>query len=79
MEEYGVEPPAFAAQAYDGATAIIMAIEDGATNGEEIKNALYEMEFDGASGHIKFDDNGDVAGGYVLIEVQDGAFVTLEE
>ncbi len=79
MDEYGEEPPAFAAQAYDAANAIIMAIEQGATNGEEIKDALYEMEFDGASGHIKFDENGDVEGGYVLVEVQDGAFVTLEE
>ncbi|MEZ5335411.1 MAG: penicillin-binding protein activator [Methanolobus sp.] len=79
MDEYGVEPPAFAAQAYDGATAIVMAIEGGATTGEEIKNALYDMEFDGASGHIKFDENGDVSGGYVLIEVQGGEFVTLEE
>jgi branched-chain amino acid transport system substrate-binding protein len=79
MDAYGEEAPAFAAQAYDAARAIIMAIEQGATTGEEIKNALYEMEFDGASGHIKFNEKGDVEGGYVLVEVQDGAFVTLEE
>ncbi|MBN2111198.1 MAG: penicillin-binding protein activator [Methanosarcinaceae archaeon] len=79
MDAYGEEAPAFAAQAYDAATAIIMAIEQGATTGEQIKDALYGMEFDGASGHIKFDENGDVEGGYVLVEVRDGAFVTLEE
>ncbi|MDG6244505.1 MAG: penicillin-binding protein activator [Methanolobus sp.] len=79
MDAYAEEAPAFAAQAYDAATAIIMAIEQGATTGEEIKNALYEMEFDGASGHIKFNEMGDVEGGYVLVEVRDGAFVTLEE
>lgn len=79
MDAYGEEAPAFAAQAYDAATAIIMAIEGGASTGEEIKDSLYEMEFDGASGHIKFDGKGDVEGGYVLIEVMDGDFVTLEE
>ncbi len=79
MDAYGEQPPAFAAQAYDAATAIIMAIEQGATTGEQIKNSLYEMEFDGASGHIIFDEKGDVEGGYVLVEVLNGTFVTMEE
>jgi branched-chain amino acid transport system substrate-binding protein len=78
IEAYGKKAPLFAAQAYDAATAIIMAIEQGATNGEEIKNVLYEIEFDGASGHITFDEKGDIEEGYVLVQVRNGAFVTLE-
>jgi branched-chain amino acid transport system substrate-binding protein len=75
---YGEEPGPFAAQGYDAAWAIINAIEGGATTGEEIKDALYEMEFEGATGTVKFDENGDVIGGYVPKVVQNGEFVELK-
>ena len=32
------------------------------------------MEFDGASGHIKFDEDGDVSGNYEVYLVKDGTF-----
>ncbi len=76
-EKYGEEPGPFAAQGYDAALAIIKAIEGGATTGEEIKNALYTLEFEGATGTVSFDENGDIIGGYVPKQVQNGAFVAI--
>jgi len=79
MVEYGEEPGPFAVQAYDAFTAVAMVIQQGATTGEEIKNALYALDFEGKSGHIVFDENGDVFGNYDLYEVMDGAFVLVNQ
>lgn len=72
---YGEGPGPFAAQAYDAMMALGKAIQDGARTGEAIKNALYDLEFDGASGRIVFDANGDVSGNYDVFMVRDGQFV----
>lgn len=77
VDKYGEEPGPFAAQGYDAAWAIINAIQDGATTGEEIKDALYEMTFEGATGTIQFDENGDVIGGYVPKKIENGEFVVV--
>lgn len=72
---YGEDPGPFAAQGYDALKAIYLAVKKGAKTGEEIKNALYELSFDGASGHIDFDENGDVSGNYDVYVVENGKFV----
>ncbi|MDA2922699.1 penicillin-binding protein activator [Patescibacteria group bacterium AH-259-L07] len=76
---YETDPGPFAAQAYDAFFALGRAIEGGATTGEQIKDALFGIEFEGASGYIKFDQNGDVLGNYDVYTVQDGAFVLMSE
>lgn len=73
--EYGTDPGPFAAQGYDAMKALTLAIEDGANAGTKIKNKLADLEFDGASGKIKFDERGDVAGNYDVFVVKDGKFV----
>lgn len=77
MEAYGEAPGPFSAQAYDAITAISNAVKDGAASGEAIRDALYDMTFDGVTGSIDFDENGDVAGEYEVLEVKDGAFAAL--
>ena len=74
-DEFGKEPGPFAAQAYDAFTAIAQTIKDGATTGPEVRDALAELSFTGVSGNIDFDENGDVAGNYRILVVQDGEFV----
>ena len=74
---YGEEPGPFAAQAYDAFTAIAKALEKGAKTGEEIKEQLYITGFSGASGLIKFDGNGDIAGNYDVYELKNGKFVLI--
>lgn len=78
-EVFGEEPGPFAAQGYDAFTAIAMAIQDGATTGTEIRDKLEQIDFEGASGNIKFDENGDVFGNYDVLEVKEGKFVPVNE
>ncbi len=72
---YGKGPDEYNAQGYDAFYALNQAISGGAKTGETIKNALYDVSFDGATGHVAFDSNGDVAGGYNVFVVKNGAFV----
>lgn len=79
LAKFGAEPGPFAAQGYDAYMAIIDAIEKGNTTSEQIKNYLYNISFEGVSGNIKFDKNGDVAGNYLIFKVTDGLFVPVLE
>lgn len=72
---YQMEPGDYSAQSYDAAKAIGSTIVKGAMTGPAIKNALYNVDFVGATGQIKFDSNGDVAGNYLVFKVVDGEFV----
>lgn len=74
-KEYGKGPDVFAAQGYDAFVAIKNAIDSGAKTGEAVKTALYKVEFDGVTGHVKFDANGDVGGEYTVFKVVGGKFV----
>lgn len=73
--KYGADPGPFAAQAYDAFRALALTIKGGATTGTAIKDALYDVQFDGASGRVIFDENGDVSGNYAVAIVVDGEFV----
>ncbi|MBI4021959.1 MAG: penicillin-binding protein activator [Candidatus Andersenbacteria bacterium] len=73
--EFGSEPGPFAAQGYDAFSALARAAASGAVTGPAIMEQLRTIEFDGVSGHIKFDEHGDVAGNYTVFEVADGQFV----
>jgi branched-chain amino acid transport system substrate-binding protein len=77
MEEYGEEPGPFSAQAYDALMAFSKALEKiGFFDREKVKNALYDIEFQGYSGHIDFDENGDVSGNYEVFKVINNEFVS---
>ncbi len=78
---YGQAPAsAVGAQAYDVFMAVARAVKGGANTGEQIRDALAKMEFEGASGHIKFDANGDVIGAdYKLYVIKDKKFDLLSE
>ena len=72
---YNTMPGPFAAQGYDAYKALALAIQQGANTGKEIKEKLSGLSFDGASGHIVFDQNGDVFGNYEVYVVKDVEFV----
>lgn len=75
---YTENPGPFAAQAFDAFQAIYTAIKAGAKTGEEIKNQLNGVNFEGVSGMIDFDENGDVSGNYTVYVVKDAKFVQEE-
>lgn len=54
------EPSALSALGYDAYLAAINAIENcGSTDGETLRDAIASMTFEGCSGEISFDKNGD--------------------
>jgi branched-chain amino acid transport system substrate-binding protein len=69
---WGVDPQVYAAQAYDAYTALMKALAKGNDTGEGLQKGLTTVDFEGVSGHIKFDASGDVAGNYSLFTIKDG-------
>ncbi|EPR31036.1 branched-chain amino acid ABC transporter substrate binding protein precursor [Alkalidesulfovibrio alkalitolerans DSM 16529] len=72
---YGT-PGAYSGYAYDSATVLLKAIKDaGSTKPDDIRAAIMKMDFQGASKHIKFMENGDSGSNYIIRMVKDGQFV----
>ena len=71
--------PNFSALSYDAYVCAIKAIEAAqSTDGEKIKEALKGVTFDGITGHISFDENGDANKTLAFIKtVKDGKFELL--
>lgn len=83
LNEYKIDEQLYAApQAYDAFEVIYRAVEKGATTGEQIKNTIPSIAFDGMSARISFDTNGEEPGKdyvYDLLQVQQGAFVKVDQ
>jgi branched-chain amino acid transport system substrate-binding protein len=75
IDMFGEEPGPFASQAYDAFTALALTIKKGASTGEEIRDELKDISFEGESGKIEFDSNGDISGNYNVEQVVTGKFV----
>ncbi len=73
--EYG-EPGAYSGYAYDAAYVLLKAIkETGSTDPATLREAILAMDFEGATKHIKFEENGDSGSNYIVRVVKDGEFV----
>ena len=72
---YGANPSTFAAQAYDATYAILNAIEKGgsADRASIVKN-LADTDFQGVTGKITFDAEGNCPKQQVLLEITDGSY-----
>lgn len=82
MNEYQIAEQLYAApQAYDAFHAIYLAVQKGATTGEEIRNILPTLNFQGVSARIKFDQNGEISDKnykYDLLQIKNGKFTILD-
>ncbi len=77
-ERFNENPSGFSKYAYDGAMALIKAIQETEST-EEAKNKLFGISFGGASGNVSFDENGDRVGiEYTVYIVKDGEFIEVE-
>ena len=77
-ETYGEDPTAFSALGYDAVCILDEATEQaGSTDPEAVVAAMQELEYDGVTGHITFDENGDPIKDVAILKLEDGA-VTLE-
>lgn len=77
-KEYGSNPSTFAAQIYDATYAVLYAIENGdsAERASVVKN-LAESGFQGVTGKITFDDEGNCPKEQVLLEIKGGEYVEI--
>lgn len=78
VEAYGSNPSTFAAQVYDATYAILYAIEAGnsAERADIVKN-LAATDFQGVTGKITFDEEGNCPKQQVLLEIKDGKYVEI--
>lgn len=76
---FKTQPDIIAAYGYDAATAVINAIQKTKDlTGEEIRNALLTVTFEGVSGKIAFKTNGDlISNGYGKREIKNGQSISL--
>lgn len=80
-EKYGKDPELFAAEAYDAVNLILQAIRsnNGLVDPDKIKEFLYSVKnYQGASGIITFDKNGDVLKPMAIKQIKNGKPTLLE-
>lgn len=77
--EYNQEPSPYSMYAYDGTAALIKAIDYANDNVDDVKTKLKTIHFNGASGEVGFDSNGDRTGTkYLIYQYLDGKFVKFD-
>jgi branched-chain amino acid transport system substrate-binding protein len=74
----GIDPGTYSTEGYDGARAVLMAVDAGNTTGPTINNFLKTIDFKGVTKQIKFDAQGEVTGGSIyMYEVKSGKLALL--
>ena len=76
MDKYGKQPSAFAALGFDAYNMVIDAMKRAnSTDPKAIRDAIAETEgFEGVTGIITLDENGDAIKDAVIKKVEDGKF-----
>ncbi len=77
-ERYNTDPPIFAAEAYDAMLALNEAVINSDGSRQGIMKSMKDVSFEGASGTIDFDENGDVVKPYNVLKVENNQFVEFE-
>ena len=83
-EVYGENPDGFAALAYDqmyviaDAATRAMEANGGELTRETMIEALKGTEYDGVTGHVNFDENGDWVRDYLTLVIKDGGYTLFE-
>jgi branched-chain amino acid transport system substrate-binding protein len=76
LDKYREPPAEQVPWGYDGVYIFAQAIEAGATK-ETMPEYLSQVEYDGVTGHVKFDEKNQVVGlGQDVIVVDNGEFVS---
>ena len=78
-DAYGAAPSALTTQAYDSVGIMLTALEAaGALDREAMKNAIYDVKYDGMSGYTTFDSIGDAQKVFTKLTIKDGDWVLAE-
>ncbi|MCY7008608.1 ABC transporter substrate-binding protein [Fusobacterium simiae] len=74
-EKYNDDPSAFSALSYDTAYLLKAAIEKaGTTDKEAVTKAIKEIEFDGITGHLTFDEKNNPVKSITIIKIVNGDY-----
>lgn len=77
---FGEPPTYYAALAYDATRILLKTLEITKFQPAELKDALYQVKsFEGVTGDMSFDKNGDILKPVSLKTVEDGKFAFLQE
>lgn len=75
-KEFGSEPSALAAQAYDSIGVLLEAVkQNGSTDKVTLRDTLNSITYSGITGETKFNEIGDANKTYTKLIIQDGKFV----
>lgn len=79
-EKYGEPRTAYFTEVYDAVILAVRAIEESNGSKEDIKDKLYEISksYEGVSGNVEFDENGDVSKPILIKQIRSGEFVPYE-
>lgn len=78
-DTYDEAPKGFSAQGYDAVYLLAQAIEEaGTTDSQAVVSALTNIDFNGITGEIKFDENRNPIKGVVINTFKDGAVKFVE-
>jgi len=79
-QRFNEEPSAYSKYGYDGVMALMKAIQKVGDDSEKVKENLAQLEFNGASGKVSFDETGERIGiDYEVYVVKNGQFVPYGE
>lgn len=78
-EENNTPAQANTAIAYDAAMALAKALTEGDGDADKSRDALANIEHQGITGPIKFDENGDRSNTPMIMQVQKGDFKVIKE
>ena len=71
--------PVTVANAYDNVNMLAQAMRSVGTDPDKMAQALHHMKYDGVSGHIEFDSNGDlITVKYAVNQIQNGTAVEVK-
>jgi len=79
QRKYGNLPGAAATFAYDGMNLLVESIKKGSLERENIQKALSEIQYEGVTGLIQFDQKGNLSGTLILTPIKDGTPAILEK
>lgn len=74
-DKYGKDPASFAALAYDATNMMLEAVKKAGSNDyEKVVAELQRLEYEGVTGKITFDSNGDPIKPISIVEIKDGKY-----
>ncbi|MFC5588929.1 ABC transporter substrate-binding protein [Sporosarcina soli] len=78
-EENNIQPEANTAIAYDAAITLAKAFEEGGDSPEKVRDALAQIQLNGTTGLIQFDEDGERANAPMIMQVKNQKFVVIQE